>query len=45
LIGNPSPRRNLRISAQSSTPNTPSVPLARWEPDSTEGVKIRPGGF
>ena len=41
LIGIPSARCSRRISAQSSTDNTPSSP-ARLEPGSRQGVKIRP---
>src|SRR4051812_9713644 len=42
LIGNPSARCSRRISAQSSTDNTPSSPSARVEPRvSAKGVKIQ----
>src|SRR6516164_1736994 len=41
LIGNPSARCNLRISAQSSTDNTPSSSRPDQGQETRKGVKIR----
>src|SRR5207244_5672675 len=41
LIGIPSAKCSRRISAQSSTCNIPFVLLARWEPESVEGVRFQ----